>query len=392
MPKEDSTTAQTQEKAAISATANPGSSSATKVRIGTQQRDSSPSLAREIASRRGIPQPSRNAASPAAQARARQLSPESRRRVPSAPAKMLPSMLDSQAELVEARKAKKAAEDEGFAKFYSNLTTGTMSKLSSVLAYAGLPLTADDFIPGTPAKPRPGKRTARAANEPDVKKLFSKAALDAIEDEHRQRGTLGHGFGPTESFYVVQKGGGTYSYADIARAHQRKISGMAEAAEEPEFVDAREVQVQLSPRAGRFSQSARDAFGNARTNEELDLENATLKDTLQDLAARLAVFEAHAQDASMAEVTQSVANLRPQLEVDPAMQERLMQLEKQVETQAEERQKLESLASKQERMLKKYQSKFEEIKKSAKEKDRVKRERAAKESEDVGAAQTPDFN
>ena len=264
-----------------------------------------------------------------------------------------------------------------------------MSRLSSVLAYAGLPLTADDIVSDQASKQKSGRRTVKAANDPDVKKIFSKAALDAIEDEHRQRGTLGHGFGPAESFYVVQKGGGTYSYADIARAHQRKISGMAAEDEEAEFVDAREVQGQPSPRTGRFSQSTRDSFGHARTNEELDLENATLKETLQDLAVRLSVFEAHAQDASMAEVTQSVANLRPLSEADPATQERLRQLEKQIETQAEERQKLETLASKQERMLKKYQSKFEEIKKSAKEKDRAKREKAAKDGEEAVAV-TPD--
>ena len=40
------------------------------------------------------------------------------------------------------------------------------------------------------------------------------------------------------------------------------------------------------------------------------------------------------------------------------------------------------MASKQEKMLKKYHSKFEEIKKSAKEKDKAKREKAAKEGEE----------
>ena len=121
------------------------------------------------------------------------------------------------------RRAK--TEDDGFATFYSSLTTGTMSKLSSVLAYAGLPLTAEESQQPEPApkekilKDR-NNRTVSAANEPDVKKYFSKAALTAIEDEHRQRGAHGQVFGPAESFYVVQKGGGTYSYADIARNQQ----------------------------------------------------------------------------------------------------------------------------------------------------------------------------
>lgn len=60
------------------------------------------------------------------------------------------------------------------------------------------------------------------------------------------------------------------------------------------------------------------------------------------------------------------------------MQDRLKQLERQIEQQAEERQQLEERSAKQNRMLKKYQSKFEELKSSAKEKDRAKRERAEK--------------
>lgn len=388
-PRDTSTKAAASEKPLSSTRTRPGQPSLASARLGTQQRDSSPSLAREIASRRGIPPSGRNAPSPAAQARARQMSPESRRRVTATESrKVASSLADSQADLAQERKAKKAADDDGFAKFYSSLTTGTMSKLSSVLAYAGLPLTADDIIPEHPAKSTSNKSTVRAANDPDVKKIFSKAALDAIEEEHRQRGTLGHGFGPAESFYVVQKGGGTYSYADIARAHQQQLAGQGPDDEEPDFVDAKEVQNPTSPRQGRFprSSSTRDPYGSARTNEELDLENVTLKQTLQDLASRLAAFEAHAQDASFAALTQSVANLRPPgagLVADPAMHERVRQLEKQIESQAEERQKLESLASKQERMLKKYHSRFEEIKKSAKEKDKVKKE---KEKEKAAAA------
>ncbi|KAI6876384.1 hypothetical protein KC318_g18110, partial [Hortaea werneckii] len=84
-----------------------------------------------------------------------------------------------------------------------------MSKLSAALAYAGLPLTADDAVKASEGIPSSSRNkdlaasTVHANNDPDVKKIFSKAALNAIEEEHRQRGTLGHGFGPAESFYVV---------------------------------------------------------------------------------------------------------------------------------------------------------------------------------------------
>lgn len=60
------------------------------------------------------------------------------------------------------------------------------------------------------------------------------------------------------------------------------------------------------------------------------------------------------------------------------MQERLKQLEQQVEKQAEERQQLEDRASKQAKQLKRYHSKWEEIKTSAKEKDKAKKEKAEK--------------
>ena len=363
-------------------TASPKSKSTTSAiasaRVGSQARESSPSLARDIASRRGIPASGRNPPSAAAQARARQLSPESRRRAKTSGAsKAPPSMVDSQINLQQSRRTQRAEDDEGFAKFYSNLTTGTMSKLSSVLAYAGLPLAADDIQPDQESNHKPEKRTVRAGNDPDVKKIFSKAALDAIEDEHRRRGTLGHGFGPAESFYVVQKGGGTYSYADIAKAQQNQLAGIDEE-DDDAFVDAKEVAGPPSPKQSRSSHQKRTSFGNPRTQEELELENTTLKQTLEQVAGRLANFEAHAQDASMAALTQSLVNLRPQVGGEAALQERLRQLEREVEQQAEDKQKLESVAAKQEKILKKYHVKWEEIKKSARERDKVKKEKAVK--------------
>ncbi|KAK5174753.1 uncharacterized protein LTR77_001836 [Saxophila tyrrhenica] len=363
-------------------------------RINKQSRDASPSLARDIASRRGIPQATRQP-SAAAQARARQLSPESRRKaVPKVP----PSIVDSQADLARSRVTKRPDDDDGFAKFYSNLTTGTMSKLSSVLAYAGLPLTAEDAVKyDQPSTQKAGKRTVSASNDPDVKKIFSKAALEAIEDEHRQRGTLGRGFGPAESFYVVQKGGGTYSYADIAKAQQQQAAGEDS---EPEFVDAKEVRSAAASQYVRKSRSKRGSFGMPRTQEELELENSTLKNTLEQLAARLANFEAHAQDASMAALEQSMMIVKPGPatahastsdksptreggdKIDPGVQERLRQLELQVEQRSMSEQEWKEKSAKQARELKKYRHYFDELKSSAKEKEKTRIEK--KETFSVG--------
>ncbi|KAK5135537.1 hypothetical protein LTR08_005172 [Meristemomyces frigidus] len=287
--------------------------------------------------------------------------------------------MDSQVNLRQARASRQAEDEEGFAKFYSSLTTGTMSKLSSVLAYAGLPLTADDIK----TEPKSARETVRAGNEPDVKKLFSKAALNAIEDEHRQRGTLGHGFGPAESFYVVPTSGLTKSYSGIVANERHHLGGIGEDDEEA-FVDAREAPGPPSPRHSRSVQSRRDSFGKARTSEELELENVTLKQTLEQLAGRLANFEAHAQDASMAALTQSIATLHMP---DVATSERLRLLEQQIEKDEEERQRLEALAIKQEKQLKRYEKKYQVIKTGAlvKMKDRVEKktnETVSKEKED----------
>jgi len=221
----------------------------------------------------------------------------------------------------------------------------------------------------------------RAGHEPDVKKIFSPAALRAVEDDHRSRGTFGHGFNPAESFYVVPPTGMTTSYRDMATCRR---SGLGED-DEDDFVDAQEVVVSgpPSPLLSRTAQQKRKSFGKARTGEELELENETLKSTLEQLAGRLANFEAHAQDASMAALTQSMVSLRPPTgPPDPAMLERVRQLEQTVEKDAEERQKLESLAAEQEKALKKYHARYTKLKEGAKVRLRARDEKSEKGGEE----------
>lgn len=395
-------------------------------RLNARARESSPSLARDIASRRGI-RPQGNASSQATLTRSRQLSPESQRRKNAVAPRIPPSIMESSATL-PAKKPHSKADDEGFATFYNSLTTGTMSKLSSVLAYAGLPLTAEEPQTRSEASQTPqagveksrkdrssNNRTVNATTEPDVKKYISKAALSAIEDDHRQRGSHGQVFGPAESFYVVQKGGGTYSYADIARNQQLHNAAAGRGGEDEEsFVDAQEVVSPGSSGGGGGISSprhSRAAFGKSRTAEELELENTTLKTTLEQLASRLSNFEVHAQDASMAAIAQSMASLHNSPHALPpgkssaaatatttapataagdsahTLQDalgRVRALEAQLTSQAEQHEKLEALAQKQERKIRMYHSKWEDVKKSAREKEKVKREKA--EAEAAGKA------
>jgi hypothetical protein len=300
--------------------------------------------------------------------------------------KIPPSIMDSQG-LQQSTAGKKAQDDDAFAKFYTNLTTGTMSKLSTALAYAGLPLSPEE-APVEQSRQRMERSTVHASNDPDVKNLFSKAALAAIEDEHRQRGRQGRVFGPAESFYVVQTGGGTYSYADIAKAQAQDQSKLQqqphpdtiEEEDQEIFVDARDAREPPSPKQSRISGqgSLRGGFSRS-TSEELELENVTLKQTLEQLATRLAEFETHAQDASMAALTQSMANVKAggahNVVAGSVAGDRVSQLEKQLEQMTDERQKYYSLASKQDKTLKQYRAKWEDIKKSAREKDRTKKEK-----------------
>jgi hypothetical protein len=344
------------------------SSSLATAKAGSQIRDSSPSLAREMASRRGIPPTGRSQPSAAAQARARQLSPESRRssrNVHPAP-KVPPSIMDSQASF-RPKKTKKEEEDEGFTKFYSELTTGTMSKLSSVLAYAGLPLRPEDVrLNASELSPRD---TVRANHDPNVNKFFSKAALEAVEDEHRQRGTLGAAFAPTESFYVVPATGMTKSFAQMAARNLDKLGED----DEDDFVDAKEAQGDSSPNQSRAGQkAAAHPYDKTATKEELKLQNETMKQTIDELANRLRQFELHAQDASMAALTQSVASIHPGPSSNAAMLERIQQLEQQVEREAEKAQSYETRCAKQEKQMKQWKSYYDNLKDRAKQKARAK--------------------
>lgn len=233
--------------------------------------------------------------------------------------------------------------------------------------------------------------TVRASNEPDVKKIFSRAALNAIEEEHRQRGTLGHGFGPAESFYVVPPFAHTKPYAQVVRGKRGDAGGLGED-DEDAFVDAREAQGPPSPKHSRTGSGARrSVFGKGRTAEELELENTTLKQTLEGLANRLADFEAHAQDASMAALTQSMIGLRPPGSASDghaAAAERVRQLEQQIENDAEERQKLEARAKQQEKQMRAYTERYQLLRGNARKKMEAK-ERAKQSEEDELAVDDP---
>lgn len=340
-------------------------------RMQQPQRDSSPALAKDIASRRGIPQPTHRkmpTATPGvsavvAEGRMSTTQLPLARQVQSTRRDIPPPIVSQD------RNAPTTPSDDGFARFYSNLTAGPFSRISSMLAFAALPLT-ESVHPDSPTESRTEKTTARASNDPAVESLISPAALHALQEHQRNQGGSGNSFGQAESFYLIPPTGGTASYANIVNREQRyarreHLSDINEEADS-EFVDARETQT----RKATTSSQARTAA--SFREEELQLENETLKQVLDKLSHRLQAFESHAQDASMAALTQSMASVRTQSSAAHTgvdIQDERPAMEDEMRRAAREIAKLKSTNAK-------YKAYLENLKNNARAKEKEKRGKA----------------
>ncbi|CAN8103069.1 unnamed protein product [Discula destructiva] len=201
------------------------------------------------------------------------------------------------------------AGDEGFSRFY-NTFGNIINTLSAPLAFAGLPLIAEEHQPTeSPASSesssqrRKSKSVQTASDEPDLNKIYSKAALRSIYRD---------GHNPTDSFYVVPTSGHTVSYASILNFDQKeKRRAMAASIpgaetgphdlDEDDFVDARESQMLPAGVKRRVGKSQTEK-GLYNVIEELNTENTGLKDMLDKVTKRLAAFEASAQHSRLAMV------------------------------------------------------------------------------------------
>ncbi|PWY79123.1 hypothetical protein BO70DRAFT_362901 [Aspergillus heteromorphus CBS 117.55] len=205
-------------------------------------------------------------------------------------------------------KSRAPLTEEPFQKFYSTFE-GLISKISAPLAFAGLPLgtdTSDSSSRKTAADTKTDRYNAvsdRAnTSDPDIKKIFSRAALQAIKD------TTGGTGSTAESFYVVPTTGGTVSYAGIlTRAEKEARRNSFEDGDE-DFVDAREtpsspeMRQSLSGVQGKAGRSG-DKFNslqNPKTMEELQMENQALRHLSDTLSKRLHMWEVNAQSSSIA--------------------------------------------------------------------------------------------
>ncbi|KAL2833121.1 hypothetical protein BJY01DRAFT_225525 [Aspergillus pseudoustus] len=207
--------------------------------------------------------------------------------------------------------------EEPFQRFYSTFE-GLISKISAPLAFAGLPLGIDNTgVSATrksSAETRVDKQTAvsdrsGSSAEPDISRIFSRAALKAIRESG---GGGGMGTGNTaESFYVVPTTGGTVSYAGILTRAEKEARRNSIDEGEDDFVDARETPSSpelLQTNKGKGKGKGRASRGSdkltsmqpPKTLEELQMENQALRHLSDTLSKRLHMWEVNAQSSSMA--------------------------------------------------------------------------------------------
>lgn len=328
----------------------------------------------------------------------RHVSPE-RARIPA-------PVVDSRS-AISRQEADDSSNENTFSKFYHSYQY-VFSKIPAPLIFAGFPLNPEQ--PHIPEKPIPVKKPERektrapSSDDPDFTKMFSKAAMRAIRDD------IGPSFGPQESFYLVPPTGGTVSYAGILSGSGGRpgtSQGIHDTIEEDtdEFVDARENLGPPSPRSLRNSRKgvspsvSRDGnrkaakesqvSGGMKTMEELELENATMRNLLDTQSKRLQMWELSSQSQSMA-LQQSMRAVRqrpdlPNTISDPVTLERMTsrdstegesdakakvkKLEDMLEVEREERLTLEQKNKKMESTIGRYREQWERLKAGARRKE-----------------------
>lgn len=273
--------------------------------------------------------------------------------------------------------------EDGFSKFY-NTFGSIINRLSAPLAFAGLPLITEETpsasspTPESPVQKRSRTRSIpTSSDEPELSKIYSKAALRAVYRE---------GHSGMDSFYVVPTSGHTVSYANILNFDQKErrramaasVHGsqadVHEDQDDDDFVDARESQMTLSPstkrRVGK-SQTERDLLN---VIEELNTENQSLKGMMDKVTKRLHAFEASAQNSRLAMVD-SMRLPRPGSPMsqsggtqatDEALRQRNRELEEDLARASKQFEILERDNKHLQRTVDKYRDKWEALKAGAK--------------------------
>ena len=277
---------------------------------------------------------------------------------------------------IQSPEADDSAHDDTFSRFYT--TFGNLiSTLSAPLAFAGLPLSSDPLpslsVKNTSAEPS-SPISLRAPADPDLTRIFSRAALHAVRDGN---GALGG----AESFYVVPTTGGTMSYASMV-SHTRHGSHFTED-DEAEFVDASETPhyVASGPQKRYPSNSGPTRGRTGKTIEELEIENESLRAVTVDFADRLRVFELGAQRSSIAlhasiraisSPTESISHgsippVPNQASMTKALEERIRAMEDETKSIKKENKRLARENQKFISVIERYRERWEMLKVGARE-------------------------
>lgn len=256
-----------------------------------------------------------------------------------------------------------------------------MSKITAPLAFAGLPLGLEDPAKAGSASNKSAAEAKvdrnhatsdRSIAEPDVNKLFSKAALRSLRDSQIQSN-------PADSFCIVPITGGTKSYAEIlTRAEREARRNSLE--DDDDFVDARETPFQ-SPELRQSASNIRARMGRRSTGdkqlnlrlEELETENQILKQASDTLSKRLHMWEMNAQTSSMAlhQSLRGALNTSPVATMTatpraPSIDPRIKELEDQLRRNKEDLERTGAENEKLKSSLGRYRQKWDQLKEGAK--------------------------
>ncbi|KAI9731121.1 MAG: hypothetical protein M1818_007979 [Claussenomyces sp. TS43310] len=273
--------------------------------------------------------------------------------------------------------SKPSAAEEGFQKFYSTFES-FLSRISAPLAFAGLPLISEEAHVTRTEEESKHKRNISAHSataELDLDKFISKAALRASSNPAPG----------ADSFYVVPTTGHTVSYANIlsfAEKEKRRLAASMHTAdpdlfEDPDnddFVDAKETLVpspMASQRSGRRIKGLKEMDNVV---EELQTENKSLKECIDQLTRRLQAFESAAQSSSLA-MQESMRMMKPSSptikptdasDANAKLLSRLGDLEEQIQADQKDMQKLGKENDKLRSIVSRYRERWEKLKEGAK--------------------------
>lgn len=275
------------------------------------------------------------------------------------------------------------SQDEGFSRFY-NTFENFLSKISAPLAFAGLPLIAEEATaPATTEITKKRTLVEKRDTSPDLAKYISRAAI---------RASTRDGNSANDSFYVVPTTGHTVSYARIlsyeekerrrlaASAHSENSDMFPDPDEDDDFVDARETPMPPSPAFSRQSSKVVKPTTRQLENkvEELDMENKSLKEVVDKLSKRLHTFEMSAQQHGMAlqESMRIMRDLSPARDPalhrtssaggDEALKKRVRDLEEHVSLSGKEIDRLGKENEKLKIVVARYRDRWEKLKEGAK--------------------------